>query len=207
MSNVMKVALSVVVLGVALLVAMPQSAQAWKTEQSGNAECSGQNTVVLKWSFKNTEPNQPKWAMDVVARDTVSGKTSAKVTANPGETVTGTIDTGMDSVGKGQIVLELTWTDGRQGVDTRKVNYDATTCKVVEVCRDGEIVTVNVNDVKDSDGEPEDCEEEEEMPEVLPNTGPGAALAGLLGISAIGASLRSWANSRSGLRQRLLGTK
>ena len=272
MSNALKVALSTVVLGVTLLVALPQGAQAWKTQQSGGAECSAQNSVVLTWSFTNTEPtNKPEMAMDVVARDTVSGKTSAKVTAKPGETVTGTIDTGMDSVGKGQIVLELTWTDGRNGVDTRKVSYDATTCKVVEVCRDNEIVTVNINDVKDSDADVEACEpneiqvcrdnqivtiledemkdtdstdvencdpeeettkvcrdgeivtinvrdvkdsdgdtedcDEEEMPEVLPNTGPGAAFAGLFGISAIGASLRSWTASRAGLRQRMLGLK
>lgn len=161
MTSAIKIALSSVAITLATFAVLPQSAQAWKTEQSGGAICSEQNTVVLEWSFTNTEPNKPKWAMDVVAKDNNSGIESAKVTVNPGETKSGTIDTGLDTVGKGTITLKLTWTDGRQGVDTRTVQYDATNCRVVEVCRDGEIVTINETTVRNTDGDIEECAPEE----------------------------------------------
>lgn len=133
MTTAMKIAFGSAALIVASLFAFPQATQAWKTDQSAGAVCSAENTGAIEWSFTNTEPNEAKYAMDVVARDPVTGNTSPKVTVNPGETATGVIDTGNSKLTDGTVEFDLTWTDGRQGVDSRTASYSAIDCSTTDV--------------------------------------------------------------------------
>ncbi|MDX1766098.1 MAG: hypothetical protein R3313_04065 [Candidatus Saccharimonadales bacterium] len=307
-----KLGLAAAALGLIGFLALPQPAQAWQTSQSGHSECSeSAPTVILSWSFTNTEPNEDKWAMDVIATDSISGNSSPKVTVNPGETATGSIDTGLMEVGKGSIVFDLTWTGGRSGQDSRTVHYDAIDCTPpeapeftahivcdlvdnqavyilrilqtndveatfdppdgtklpngdpvevtatyangdlqvtktskgaddctppakIKVCRDNVIITINEDELLETDTfNLEDCEEEfikvcrdhkvitineedlrdtdtfdfstcKNMPEILPVTGPGAALAGMFGFGSVGTAAGSWLKSRKGLKKSLL---
>jgi hypothetical protein len=189
---------------VTLIVLSTTPVAAWKTNQSASAYCSESNRAVISWTFTNTEPQKQNLSMDVVATDLNSGKSSAKVTATPGQTVSGTIVPGDKNVGEGNIKFELTWTDGRHGVDTRKASYDATNCvdepKQTQVCRDGKVVTIPEDERKPSDTDAPCVLAEEDTPKVLPNTGIGGVLSGVFGAGAIGASLKSWLESRNMLK-------
>ena len=129
-------------------------AAAWKTQQSASAYCSEANSAVISWSFTNTESNQSQ-SMDVIATDLASGKSSPKVTAGAGQTVTGTIVPGDKNIGQGTVKFELTWTDGHSGIDSRKANYNATNCveepKQIQVCRDGKVITIKEDERRQTD--------------------------------------------------------
>lgn len=71
--------------------------------------------------------------------------------------------------------------------------------KTIEVCRDGKIITIKAEDRLDTDTDA--CVlSDEDLPEVLPNTGLGGLASGAMGAGAIGLSVRSWLESRSMLR-------
>ena len=147
--------ISTFILGAALLA--PTPAYAWATSQSADSGCVGAQSVI-SWMFKNTEPNEAKWSMDVVVKDSVSGKLQGPFTIKAGETKDGVFTT-EGPVQSGTIKYELTWTDGRSGVDSRSSTYDATTCHEqepveIEVCRDGKIVTINEDDRLSTDTNP-----------------------------------------------------
>lgn len=198
--------LEIATLALTLSIINVVPAAAWKTNQSASAYCSEGNRAAISWTFTNTEPNHQGLSMDVVATDLGSGKSSAKVTAAPGQTVTGTIEPGDKNVDEGKVKFDLTWTDGRHGVDTRKASYDATNCvdepkeKEIQVCRDGKIVTIEEDERKPSDSDAPCVLGEEDMPKTLPNTGAGGVISGVFGAGAMGAGFKSWLESRSMLK-------
>lgn len=112
---------------VAILI--PIITSAWYTGQNAWSECS-ENKAVIKVSFTNKEPkdNPEKWSMNVVAKDTQTGNSVDLGTVKPGETVTGTINTGQCSIAKGQVKFILKWTDGRKGGDTKWADYKKKNC-------------------------------------------------------------------------------
>jgi len=103
---------------------------AWKTAQSAQAVCSDLGTVDLQVSFTNTEPVNLVWCMNVVATDLRTGESIDLGSVEAGETATGVIETNISPLGAGQVRFELTWCDGRKGIDSRTVSYDATTCQL-----------------------------------------------------------------------------
>lgn len=221
------------VLGAAILT--PTPALAWATSQNAGSKCEGANSVI-SWSFKNTEPNQSKWSMNVVVKDSGSGQSQGPVTVRSGETATGKFNKN-GQVNGGTITFELTWTDGRHGVDKRTAKYDATNCKeepkLIEVCRDGNVITIKEGERKHTDTNAPCPEEElikvcrdgviieiksedrkdsdtdacvlsEEFPKELPNTGIGSVVSGLFGATALAYGARELRSSKRNLRNGLL---
>jgi hypothetical protein len=105
--------------------------EAWLTKQSVTAFCAQDGKVTLTASFSNTEPNKPMWCMKVVATDLQSGTKVDMGSINAGQTVTKDILLNTQNVGGGQVKFDLTWCDGRDGVDVRYANYDAKSCAAV----------------------------------------------------------------------------
>jgi hypothetical protein len=220
---------------IVLALSATSGAYAWQTKQSANAVCEGPNPVI-RWEFKNKEPNKDKWSMDVVVKDSNTGKSQGPVTAAAGETISGSIDASGNTLASGHVTFDLTWTDGRHGKDSFKAKYSAVECQpeTVEVCRDGKVVTINKDERLETDTEApcpteekiEVCRDgkiieinpderletdtdacvlaEEELPEQLPVTGPGAMIASFFGASGLFAGIRSWLNSRRLLKQNVL---
>lgn len=141
---------SLLVLGATLLAPVP--AYAWMTNQSASAVCEGADSAI-SWSFTNTEPNEPKWSMDIVVKNSNGGQ-QGPFTVAPGQTKSGEFAHD-GSTGAGTITFDLTWTDGHSGVDTRTASYTATDCveepRQIEVCRDGEVITIDEKDRKETD--------------------------------------------------------
>ena len=106
-----------------------QVALAWRTHQTAEAVCADGNEAVINVLFENTEPDDPiKWSMDVIAEDLQSGKSVNLGTILPGETATGTINTGQASLNDGKVRFNLLWTN-RSGSDARFADYDAVNCE------------------------------------------------------------------------------
>ena len=124
LSNVAKSALAGVFLAIAALPLVPSTVSAWEVNHSAHSKCVNEKAVI-NWSFKNEEPNQAKWSMDVLVTDSQSGASTTHTVA-AGQTVTGTLDPNQTKIGSGYVSFKMTWTDGRSGVDTRKSNYNAT---------------------------------------------------------------------------------
>jgi hypothetical protein len=146
-------ALSLTVSAVILAtLALTTPAYAWRTSQDASAACEGSQPVI-SWEFTNTEPNEDRLAMDVTVTDSTSGQTSGPVTANPGDTVSGTLDISDNVLTAGTITFDLTWTDGRSGIDSRTAHYDAVTCQVepIQVCRDGQVISIDPADRLETD--------------------------------------------------------
>ncbi|GIW59844.1 MAG: hypothetical protein KatS3mg087_0910 [Patescibacteria group bacterium] len=114
-------------LAVGAIFSLVSVVYAWSTAQSACAKCTDQGRAVIEVEFRNTEPQGQHNAMNVVARDNVSGKTANLGTVNPGESKKGYIDVGT-SAPNGTVTFELTWSDGRHGTDTRRANYTSVTC-------------------------------------------------------------------------------
>lgn len=152
-------------IGIALITSTA-TAYAWKTSQSASAKCEGSHPII-KWEFKNTEPNKQKWAMDVKVTDSNSKQSQGKFTAKPGETVKGQFDISGHKLDKGSVKFDLTWTDGRSGVDSFTAKYSAVECQpeMIEVCRDGQVVKIEKDDRKSTDTE-QPCPVAEEPIEV-----------------------------------------
>ena len=103
-------------------------ASAWQTEQSAEAVCVS-NTANINVRFKNTEPDKRHLDMNVVAVDQQTGKSVNLGTVLAGGGVAnGTIETGLQQIDAGTVRFNLTWSDGRGGVDSRKAHYSAVDC-------------------------------------------------------------------------------
>jgi hypothetical protein len=102
--------------------------QAWQTSQSVSAVCAAGN-VSLEVRFTNTEPNQPRNSMNVVATDLQTGQSVNMGTIAGGQSATQVISTNRASVSGGQVKFTLTWTDGHSGTDQRTVSYSALNCQ------------------------------------------------------------------------------
>lgn len=221
------------IMGAAILA--PTPALAWATSQNAASKCEGANSVI-SWSFKNTESNQSKWSMNIVVKDSGTGQTQGPITVKSGETATGKFAKN-GAVNGGTITYELTWTDGRSGVDKRTSKYDSTNCKeepkLVEVCRDGKVITIKEDERKNTDTNPPcpvelitvcrdgkiieikpderkdtdtnaPCVLGEEFPKELPNTGMGSVIGSVIGASALAYGARELVNSKRNLRDGLL---
>lgn len=127
---------------------------AWKVGNQESAYCNESNTISFDWSFTNQEPNDDKYTIDLAVTEVHSGQKTEK-TVKPGETVTGSFDTDFTRVGSWRIRYEMAWTNGMTGVDQRGSIHPGLECeqppKTTEVCRDGKVITINVNDRKDTD--------------------------------------------------------
>lgn len=111
------------------------TAYAWATQQSASSICES-NIAKIAVSFKNTEYVSEEiktnyWSMNVIATDQNTNKSIDLGTVKPGETKTGIISTGNQSTSTGNIKFDLTWTDGRKGIDSRTSAYSAKECVVV----------------------------------------------------------------------------
>lgn len=220
------------VLGAAILA--PAPAYAWATGQSAGSKCDGAKSVI-SWTFKNTEQDKAKWSMDVVVKDSGTNQSQGPFTVKGGQSTNGTFVVN-GPVKDGTITYELTWTDGRSGVDKRTSKYDSTSCKeepkLIEVCRDGKVITIKESERKDGDTnppcpvemikvcrdgviieiKPEDrkstdtdaCVLSEEHPKELPNTGIESVFGGLIGASALAYGARELISSKRNLRHGLL---
>jgi LPXTG-motif cell wall-anchored protein len=103
--------------------------RAWAFSASAESYCDS-NGVKIKVTFRNTEPQGAQWAMNVTAKDNQSGKEVNLGTVNPGQTVEGYIDPEAASINAGTVTVRMVWTDGRNGVDNRNINYSAQSCTV-----------------------------------------------------------------------------
>lgn len=105
-------------------IGIPATASAWMVNYSAKAECAN-NKAQVSWTFKNTEPNQAQWSMDIEVSDAQTGGKTTK-TVKPGETVSGTFSSDKTKLTNGNVVIKMLWTDGRNGIDTRTTAYQAT---------------------------------------------------------------------------------
>ena len=119
-----KLAVASAVVSAFAVAAMPATASAWKVNYNADSVCKDEKAVI-SWSFKNQEPNQAKWSIDLNVTDSQTGKSQSK-TVKPGETVSGSIATDKTKLNTGQLSFKMTWTDGRNGIDTRTSSYKAT---------------------------------------------------------------------------------
>ena len=131
------------------------SASAWKVGHHASAFCNDDAKISFNWSFQNKEPNDTKWDIDLTVKESNSGSTDGPHTVKATKSATGMIDTDLTSVGNGKVVFEMTWTDGRSGVDSRSASYDALECqeddKEIKVCRDGKEITIKKSQKKKTD--------------------------------------------------------
>jgi hypothetical protein len=98
----------------------------WATDESASTSCPDDGSgVEIKATFSNTEPRKSSTDMDVVVKDQQTGKTADMGTVRGGETKTVTIQTGKSTLKAGSVTFSLTWTDGRNGVDSRTASYKA----------------------------------------------------------------------------------
>jgi hypothetical protein len=106
-------------------ILMPQSVSAWSVNNHASSECKDEEAII-NWVFKNKEPNQAKWSIDLEVSNTLTD-TVIKKTVTPGQQVTGTFYTGQSKINEsGKVSFKMLWTDGRNGVDTRQSNFHAT---------------------------------------------------------------------------------
>jgi hypothetical protein len=82
---------------------------------------------VIIVSFSNLEPKKSSMAMDIEAIDQQTNKSITITNIEGGETKTGVIDTGKQTLDAGTVKFKLTWTDGHSGTDTRSAKYKAQT--------------------------------------------------------------------------------
>lgn len=98
----------------------------WETNQSASTSCpTSGGGAVINVTFSNTEPNRASLSMDVVVTDQQSGKSTNLGSVAGGQTKTGQIQTGRTTLNAGSVRFNLTWTDGRSGVDSRTASYKA----------------------------------------------------------------------------------
>lgn len=98
--------------------------EAWDTDQDAKSVCLQSGKAVIQVKFTNKDNR----AMDVTARDKQFGHSVDLGSVGKGETATGQIDTGLSSIGNGEVEFLLTWSDGGGGSDKRTENYNAIDC-------------------------------------------------------------------------------
>ncbi len=111
-------------------------AHAWDESAGARSGCVGGVTSITV-TFTNTEPTTGDHAMVVSATDDQShenatwGNGESEVTVAGGETVTGTIDTGMASAAPGQVRITERWANGSEDHDVVVVDYGSQDCTPV----------------------------------------------------------------------------
>lgn len=106
----------------------PEVGVTWETNQSASTSCpTDGGGAVINVSFTNREPNRASLAMDVLVTDQQSGKSTNLGSIAGGQTKTGQIKTGRTTLNAGSVRFNLTWSDGRPGVDSRTASYKAVT--------------------------------------------------------------------------------
>ena len=100
----------------------------WKTDQSASTICADNATdgVIIKATFKNTEPDDPKLYMDVVVKDQQTGKQVDMGTVKGGQSKTVEIKTGKASLNSGSVTFYLEWTNAGSDTDSRTAKYNGT---------------------------------------------------------------------------------
>jgi len=108
--------------------------------------------------------------------------------------------------GVGTVTITATADDGYELNGDTEWSFDFTNelCEQPseEVCRDGDVVTINPSEREETDTDAP-CAEVlgvGNTPEQLPNTGIGAVAASVAGSTSIFAGVRSWAKSRSQMK-------
>ena len=133
---------------------MDSTASAWMVKHQESAYCNEENRISFDWSFTSQEPNDDKFTIDLTVTEIHSGQKTEK-TVKPGETVSGSFDTDYTRVGSWRMRYEMEWTNGMAGYHQVGDIEPGLECeqppKTIEVCRDGKVITINVNDRKDSD--------------------------------------------------------
>lgn len=139
LSNTLIVAtfLLVAVIGTVLIVLQIQNQQdvrsrateptvTWSTSQSAVTTCPAQGSgAEITVSFSNIEPNRSSTAMTVKVKDQQTGESVDLGSVAGGQTKTGKIETGRQTLNAGTVTFSLTWTDGHSGTDSRTANYKA----------------------------------------------------------------------------------
>ncbi len=135
-----------VISAVAIVAALPATANAWKVNHGAESMCKD-NTGAVSWVFKNTEPNHTKWSMDVEITDAQTGGKIIK-TVKSGDSVSGTFTSSKTKLSSGKVYFKMFWTDGRSGIDTRSSSYKATAeCKpFVEPAFDANVICTVVDE-------------------------------------------------------------
>jgi hypothetical protein len=128
---------AVAIVGTVLIVMQIQSQQdvrsradepsvTWQTSQSAVTSCPAQGSgAIITVSFSNTEPNQSSNAMTVKVKDQQSGESVTLGNVTGGQTKTGKIETGRQTLTAGTVTFTLSWTDGHSGTDSRTASYKA----------------------------------------------------------------------------------
>lgn len=98
----------------------------WATDESAEAICpDNREGVVIKATFKNTEPRKSSTDMTIVVKDQQTGKSVTMGTVRGGESKTVQIQTERQTINAGSVTFTLTWTDGHSGKDSRTASYNA----------------------------------------------------------------------------------
>jgi Mg-chelatase subunit ChlD len=141
--NKKKLILLAVVLGVYTLIVTPlliinlQKQQqtnsnadtvTWSTSQSAQTTCSQAGTAEINYAFTNTETSSSQ-NMDVTIKDSTTGKTVDLGQVDAGQTKTGTLDSGINTLSNGTITFNLAWTTNTSQTDQRTASYNAISCQ------------------------------------------------------------------------------
>jgi hypothetical protein len=106
----------------------------WLTAQTASAVCGNDGTVVLNYSFTNTEPSR---SMLVTVSDQQSSQSASLGLVAPGITKTGTLATHLASVSASQVLFDLSWADNQSQTDTVSFSYSSLDCAAPPpVCTD-----------------------------------------------------------------------
>jgi len=96
----------------------------WDCTDSATTECNSSGQAVINVSFTNTETDSTQ-IMIVTATDQQTNKSVNLGTIKPGQTVTGTIETGQTSLKAGEVVFTMVWSYDTSESDTRTADYSA----------------------------------------------------------------------------------
>lgn len=92
---------------------------AWQTTQSATAICSpNSSNIILKVQFSNQEQDKD---LDVVAKDLQTGESVNLGTVKRGESASGDIDTGLESIDDGSVIFTIA--EGNSGTEEFTANY------------------------------------------------------------------------------------
>ncbi len=115
------------------IVSFAGVAHAWDESANAQSACAG-GVASITVTFTNGEPSTGDHAMVVSATDDQSdenaiwGNGESEVTVAGGETVTGTINTHMESVNDGSVRISERWATGSADHDVVVVSYESRDC-------------------------------------------------------------------------------
>jgi hypothetical protein len=127
--------LAVLTVAVGAVAVTGGPASAWLFRASVQRTCTASG-VRLEFHFTNTEPNAAQ-AMTVTATDVKSNRSVALGGVGAGQSVTGTIDTSLQSVPAGKIRIDMAWVANPKGHDQDFLSYGAFGCDPPPAVPDG----------------------------------------------------------------------